>query len=228
MPQQRQRRNIKITADFPGAACPVGSVVRFRGNDGRSVRGKVTRIRTHQADVVAEDGRQWSAPYGAIIAVESAPASDCSLREVERTAKELMTRHQEGGALSSGWSFGFDLAPARAGVCRYREKRIDLSVSYCLAATRADIEDTVLHEIAHAIVGPKHNHDAVWKAKAREIGCLGERCHRVQHSVPRWVGECGCGQQWFRQTLQRRMMYNRVCGKCRGGIVWRRNASAML
>ena len=92
------------------------------------------------------------------------------------------------------------------GVCRYREKRIDLSVSYCLAASRAEIEDTVLHEIAHAIVGPKHNHDAVWKAKAREIGCQGERCHRVQHSVPRWVGECGCGQQWFRQTLQRRMI----------------------
>ena len=226
MPQPR--RATKITADFPGTACPTGSAVRFLGNDGLAVRGKVTRIRTHQADVLAEDGRQWSVPYRAITEVESAPASDCSLSEVEDMAKALMTRHRDGGALPAGWSFGFDLAPARAGVCRYRERRIDLSVSYCLAATRADIEDTVLHEIAHAIVGPKHNHDAVWKAKAREIGCQGERCHRVQHSVPRWVGECGCGQQWFRQTLQRRMMRNRVCGKCRGEIAWRRNTSPVL
>ena len=104
-------------------------------------------------------------------------------------------------------------APAFAGTF---ERRIDLSVSYCLAATRAEIEDTVLHEIAHAIVGPRHNHDAVWKAKAREIGCAGERCHRVQHSTPKWIGECGCGQQWFRQTLQRRIMRNRACGKCHG------------
>ena len=223
-----QRRATRITADFPGAGCPTGSAVRFRGHDGLYVRGKVTRIRTHEADVLAEDGRQWSVPYRAIAEVMSSPPSDCSLREVEKLAAELLARHQGSGALPSGWSFGFDLAPSRAGVCRYREKRIDLSVSYCLAATRAEIADTILHEIAHAIVGPKHNHDAVWKAKAREIGCQGERCHRVQHSIPRWVGECGCGQQWFRQTLQRRMIRNRVCAKCRGEITWRRNTSPVL
>ena len=224
----KERRASEITADFPGAACPVGSVVRFQGNDGHSLLGSVARIRTSHADVITEDGRQWSVRYRAIIEVVSAPASDCSLREVEVMATALVARHQAGGALPSGWSFGFDLAPARAGVCRYRERRIDLSVSYCLAATRAEIEDTILHEIAHAIVGPRHNHDAVWKAKAREIGCQGERCHRVQHSVPPWVGECGCGQQWFRQRLQRRMIRNRVCGKCLGEITWRRNVSPVL
>ncbi len=226
MPKKRRMR--KITADFPGAACPVGSVVRFPGNDGHSLLGNVARIRMGHADVIAEDGRQWSAAYGAITEVVSAPASECSLREVEDMANGMITQHEASGALPSGWSFGFDLAPARAGVCRYLERRIDLSVSYCMAATRADIEDTMLHEIAHAIVGPRHNHDFVWKAKAREIGCRGERCHRVQHSEPRWVGECGCGQQWFRQTLQRRMMRNRVCAKCRGEIDWRRNTSPML
>ena len=225
---KEQRRASKISADFPGAACPLGSVVSFSGRDGHSLLGKVARIRVQHADVIDKDGRQWSVPYRAITEVVSAPAADCSLHEVEEMAAALLERHQASGALQTGWNFGFDLAPARAGVCRYRERRIDLSVSYCLAATRADIEDTVLHEIAHAIVGPKHNHDAVWKAKAREIGCHGERCHRVQHSVPRWVGECGCGQQWFRQTLQRRMMRNRVCAKCHGEITWRRNTSPVL
>ena len=217
------RRRTAITADFPGASSPAGSIVRFRGKGGGEMRGKVVGIRIRQADVVAEDGVEWSVPYAAIIEVASAPASECTLPEVEDLGKGLLAEHQANGALGRQWRFGFDLSPARAGVCRYQEQRIDLSVSYCLKATRAEIEDTVLHEIAHAIVGPRHNHDQVWKAKAQEIGCVGERCHRVQHSIPKWVGECGCGQQWFRQQLQRRVMRNRACPKCRGVITWRRN-----
>ena len=223
-----QRRNNAITADFPGAACPPGSVVRFRGRNGDAVRGTVARICIRHADVVAEDGTEWSTPYGAIIAVESAPAAECTLHEVADLGNGLLGEHQAGGRLAQGWSFGFDLSPARAGVCRYRERRINLSVSFCLAATRAEIADTIRHEIAHAIVGPKHNHNAVWKAKAREIGCVGERCHRVQHSIPRWVGECGCGRQWFRQTLQRRVMNNRACPQCWSTITWRRNSEGAM
>ncbi len=217
------RNRHEIGADFPGAATPAGSVVAFYGPGRVVVRGKVTGIRLRRVDVAGDDGNEWSVPYEAIQAVESAPVVECGLAAVERIAHGLMERNLANGAMPDGWTFGFDLAPSRAGVCRYREKRIDLSVSYCLAAARSDIEDTILHEIAHAIVGPRHNHDRVWKAKAREIGCVGERCHRVQHTVPKWVGECACGQRWFRQVLQRRMMSGRVCAKCLGEIRWRRN-----
>ena len=222
------RRRHPITADFPGAKIPVGSVVRFRAPGTGELRGKITGVRTRRAAISSEDGSEWSVPYAAITETESAPTIDCTLAEVEEIALRLIDKFTGHGVLKRGWTFGFDLAPSRAGVCRYNERRIDLSVSYCLAATRAEIEDTILHEVAHAIVGPRHNHDAVWKAKAREIGCAGERCHRVQHSVPKWVGECGCGQQWFRQTLQRRMMFNRICAKCRGNITWRRNTDASM
>lgn len=34
-----------------------------------------------------------------------------------------------------------------------------------------DIKDTVLHEIAHAIVGGRHHHDCVWKACCNKMGC---------------------------------------------------------
>lgn len=38
------------------------------------------------------------------------------------------------------------------------------------------IRDTILHEIAHALVGPNHCHDLVWKAKCLEIGATPRRC----------------------------------------------------
>ena len=190
------------------------------------MQGKVIALRVRHAEVADGDGTQWTVAYGAIRSIDTAPTVDCTLQQVEEIAGRLIEQNGANRAMPKGWTFGFDLAPSRAGVCRYRERRIDLSVSYCLAATRADIEDTILHEMAHAMVGPQHNHDKVWKQKAREIGCAGERCHRVQHTVPKWVGECACGQQWFRQVLQRRMMTNRVCAKCMGDIRWRRNAAS--
>ena len=99
--------------------------------------------------------------------------------------------------LEPGWKFGFDLAPARGGICRDTEKQITLSVTYCLKASEAEIIDTILHEIAHAIVGPRHGHDAVWKAVAQRIGGTAERCHRVEHTTPTLAGA-----MWMRKTVE--------------------------
>ena len=215
-----------VGVDFAGAAYPVGSTVEFPGQDGSARRGKVTRLGRRGADVVDAAGQGWRVPYPAILRTLDGPRPECSLPQVADLGRQLIRRHTHQGGLSGQWTFGFDLAPARGGVCRFHDRRINLSVNYCLAATRAEVEDTILHEIAHAIVGPRHNHDEVWKAKALEIGCQGERCHRVQQSIPRWVGECGCGQQWFRQVLQRRIAHNRVCTRCRRSIKWRPNTQA--
>ena len=54
------------------------------------------------------------------------------------------------------------------------------------ASVLGDIRDTLLHEIARAIVGPGHAHDAVWRTAARRIGCTAKRCSTVPHSLKRW------------------------------------------
>merc|ERR1719221_1146271 len=46
------------------------------------------------------------------------------------------------------------------------------------------VRNTMLHEIAHALVGPSKErggraHDDTWKACAREIGCNGRRCSKT-------------------------------------------------
>lgn len=209
-----------ITADFPGATYPVGSRVRFRrGSD--TITGTVAALKRRQALVHTEQGR-WNVPYGLLELVERSTTGSCSLAEVEALGNELIEHHKAASGLAKDWRFGFDLAPSRAGVCKYGERRIDLSVSFCLRASRAEIIDTILHEVAHAIVGKAHNHDAVWTAKAREIGCSGERTHAIRHTPARWIGECGCGQRWHRQRLNRKLAHGARCSECQGEIEWRR------
>ena len=211
-----------VTADFPGDACPVGSRVGFTARR-QLLSGVVAELQHARAVVAASDGSRWKVPYALLTVVERVPERECTLAEVEALAHELMARHVAESGLDADWSFRFDLATSRGGVCRPAEKRIGLSVSYCHRATRAEIIDTLLHEIAHAIVGVRHQHDAVWRAKAREIGSTAERCHAVDHTPARWVGACGCGKRWLRQRLSRNLRLGARCGSCNGEIRWRRN-----
>jgi ribulose-5-phosphate 4-epimerase/fuculose-1-phosphate aldolase len=78
-----------------------------------------------------------------------------------------------------GWRIKLDHARRRAGLCDFSAKVISLSRHYVRHAEPDHIRDTILHEIAHALVGPRHGHDAVWRRKAREIGCTATRCHNL-------------------------------------------------
>ena len=91
-----------------------------------------------------------------------------------KLAIELMDKHE---LLLSGWYFSFDNAKRRFGCCNYGLKQISLSKHLVSLNAEADVKNTIIHEIAHALVGFKHRHDRVWKAKAMEIGCTGDRCY---------------------------------------------------
>ena len=93
--------------------------------------------------------------------VETAPRP---LRRALDMAAMLMAEHG-----LEGWRVRLDHARRRAGQCDYTNRQISLSRYYVRHAEEAHIRDTILHEIAHALVGPFHGHDAVWRRKAREI-----------------------------------------------------------
>lgn len=111
------------------------------------------------------------------------------------------------------WSIVADRAKTRAGVCRFTKRQIGLSAPLTTLHSPDEVLDTILHEIAHALVGPRHGHDAVWRAKAREIGCSGERC--VSSDSPRvpgdWMGRCPAGHEKARHRAPTRLM---SCGEC--------------
>src|SRR3954468_12751994 len=93
------------------------------------------------------------------------------LQEARRLATALMAEHG-----LSGWRLVLDSAKTRAGVCRAQRKEIGLSRHLTALHAEPEVRDTVLHEIAHALVGPAHGHDEVWRATALRIGCSGRRC----------------------------------------------------
>ncbi|WP_028637467.1 SprT-like domain-containing protein [Nocardioides sp. URHA0032] len=131
---------------------------------------------------------------------------------------ELTAAAQLGRALLDehglqDWRLAFDRAKRRAGVCRSDRKEIGLSGPLTALHPEAEVRDTILHEIAHALVGPRHGHDEVWRATALRIGCTGLRCS--SEDAPKidghWVGTCPAGH---RRTRHRRPQRPMACGSC--------------
>ena len=212
-----------VTAAFAGAEFPPGTMVSFMTKTDKILEGAIQKLYLRYARVMTQDGSLWNVPYGGLSVIKQPLIPELTLTEIEDLGKDLIRQHEIDNRLEIGWNFAFDLAPTRAGICRYDDKQITLSVTYCQKATKEEIVNTILHEIAHAIVGPKHGHDAVWKSTAQDIGCTGERCHRVKHTAARWRGECGCGKQWTRQRLSQRARTG-LCPSCENRIIWVRES----
>jgi hypothetical protein len=69
-----------------------------------------------------------------------------------------------------GWRTNFSKSTTKIALCDHGNKRIIVSIPHLASRSEAEYKDTLLHEIAHALVGPGHGHNQVWVDKAREIG----------------------------------------------------------
>lgn len=118
-------------------------------------------------------------------------------------AYELATKLlQEHGLRQKGWVIDIDNAKSRFGVCRYYQKEISLSKPLIEANDYVQVVDTILHEIAHALVGPGHGHNSVWKRKCVEIGAKPQRCYSSEDTTlvaGKYKAVCGgCGKEYHR------------------------------
>jgi predicted SprT family Zn-dependent metalloprotease len=119
-----------------------------------------------------------------------------NLNDAQTLAVNLMRQH---GLTQLGWTFEYDRAVRRFGVCKYRPKVIGLSEHLVRLNGLTEVKDVILHEIAHALVGQGHGHNNVWKRKCIEIGAKPERCYDgddVETPQLRYVAICGgCGKE---------------------------------
>lgn len=130
-----------------------------------------------------------------------------NLDRAQMMAVDLMTYHG-----LNGWTFGFDGARWRHGLCSYRRKRITISKALTELNTEDTVLDTILHEVAHALVPRGSGHGPVWKQRAVAIGCNGKRCadtNTVKAPAP-FEGKCpSCG--YTTKAYRRR---NTACASC--------------
>jgi len=185
---------------------------------GTLLYGTLLRLNPARGHVAAEDGKEYRVPYTLLTRHEHNPPlvavsrSHQELQAIAQSARALLARYQ-----LDQWRFQFDRATKRAGCCHYTAHIISLSAEFAKRAPEEEITDTILHEIAHALVGQQHHHNAVWRAKAVEIGCTGRRCHDLQFTPPRYLMKCerGC---WVGAAERRRR--GMVCRQCRGKILY--------
>jgi predicted SprT family Zn-dependent metalloprotease len=122
------------------------------------------------------------------------------------------------------WSFHYNRSKINMGLCRYGPRTIELSVHFVEANGDALVLDTLLHEIAHALVGPGHGHDAIWKRKCLEVGARPERVSFDVTMPPgRWQARCpGCGEIHHKHRKPKRLYgwYCIACGPQAGKLLW--------
>lgn len=96
-----------------------------------------------------------------------------NLLEAKNLAIELMQKHD---LINNGWRFEFNNRKKSLGLCDQSIKTIYLSTIFTSQLPENIVRNTILHEIAHALVGCENGHNHIWKRKALEIGCTGDRC----------------------------------------------------
>ena len=131
-----------------------------------------------------------------------------NLPDVLSLAHTLM---EEAGV--GDWELSLDRARRRAGQTDHTRRRLTLSRHLMSLYDEPQVRETILHEIAHARVGPHHGHDAVWAAEATRLGATGRRLvdARAPRLRGRWVGRCPEGHEVDRM---RRPSSPVSCSRC--------------
>ena len=139
------------------------------------------------------------------------------LNVVKMLADKLLDEH---GLIEKGWCFSFDRAKRRAGSCNFLKKEITIAKAYAKQQEVVEVKNTILHEIAHALVGPQHGHSKIWKQKAIEIGCDASRCHHIIFSKPKYILTCNnkCFEV-FRYRVNQSFMQSKICSKCHSNLL---------
>lgn len=149
------------------------------------------------------------------------------LERVRHWANALLALH-----LDASWSFDFDRATRRAGLCDFRRKRITVSRYLALRFDDDAIHQTLLHEVAHALAGPGTGHGPEWRRIARDLGYVGGVTHDgpIADDRARWRGSCPSGHEFVRFRRPSREV---SCGRCsrafsRAAIITWRDLSPLM
>lgn len=133
--------------------------------------------------------------------------------DLHRLTRTLMDEHG-----LTDWKIQLGRSKSTAGMCKYGIRTIQMSEPLASVRTDESTRMTVLHEIAHALVGPRHGHDSVWQRKCLEIGGNGlakyvDLAAEDRAKISRYTGTCPNGHLQNRQARSEKM-FRTSCAKC--------------
>lgn len=148
---------------------------------------------TRKINKAQQDGLQ-PAPQPAPTAVLDATAPMPPAAIVART-EQLLEQH---GLAAKGWNVKLsNIMTKTYGCCDYSKREIRIAARVAALNPATETENTILHELAHALAPVGAGHGPVWKRIAREVGAKPERCHQAKtvDTPKRYRGVCeACGQ----------------------------------
>lgn len=126
--------------------------------------------------------------------------------QVAEHARSLMDEHG-----LEDWAIDFGRSTKSAGACYYSRRLIRFSRVIMTAYDDAAVRNTILHEIAHALVGSRHGHDGVWRRKFLELGGNGEARTLATAGVAKAIEDqskyravcSGCGETYSAQRRKK-------------------------
>ena len=121
------------------------------------------------------------------------------------------------------WSFKFNRRKKALGVAKLQLKRIELSEFWAVHLKEAEILDTLLHEIAHAMAWDLEQysgHGTPWKRYCRQLGARPSRVADVKSVTPilekaaTWKILCACGKTYYYYRKPRINLARAECRVC--------------
>lgn len=131
------------------------------------------------------------------------------LQDLEAIAEMELRKHG-----LNFWSFGLAKTKRRQGVCKFRDRRIEIAEYYARHNSREKVLDTLLHEIAHALAGPQAGHGPVWKAIAHELGATPQACDTCVDTVVMpgdWQATCEACNKTFHKYKRPQLLNGYRC-----------------
>jgi predicted SprT family Zn-dependent metalloprotease len=123
-------------------------------------------------------------------------------KRAQMMAQDMMQHH---GLAQQGWVFVWSKQKKANGYSWHAKKTIGLSMYTTPLRKEDDVLNTILHEIAHALLGAAFGHGRDWKLKAIEVGAIPERCanntneERPQGKYTLTCQDCGVKAQRYKR-----------------------------
>ncbi len=123
------------------------------------------------------------------------------------------------------WSARLDHARQRCGSCHFQRREITLSRHFVSLNDTAEVEATILHEVAHALAGPHAGHGPAWQRIAHQIGAPSAATNgSARMPQPPWGLRCTACTRIVAMRHRRSLDLDRVrckhCGISRGMLHW--------